>query len=46
MNIGGDKDIVMAFINSMNMPGSYIKKRTIQVPSFQQEWYLLDIELI
>jgi spermidine synthase len=45
MNIGGDKDIVMAFINSMNMPGSYITKRTIQVPSFQQEWYLLDIEM-
>lgn len=46
MNVGGDKDVVEAIINSLDIPGSYITKRTIQVPSFQQEWYLLDIELI
>lgn len=46
MNAGGDKDVVEAIINSLDIPGSYITKRTIQVPSFQQEWYLLDIELI
>jgi spermidine synthase len=46
MNAGGDKDVVEAIINSLDITGCYITKRTIQVPSFQQDWYLLDIELM
>ena len=46
MNIGGDKDFVNRFIVSMAEPGCNMAKRTIHVPSFQEEWYLLDIEML
>jgi len=46
MNAGGDKDIVMAIMNRLKRPGYYMTKRKISVPSFQQEWYLIDIEVL
>jgi len=46
MNAGGDKDIVMDIMNRLNRPGYYMTKRKISVPSFQQEWYLIDIEVL
>ena len=46
MNAGGDKDIVMAIMNRLKRPGYYMTIRKIYVPSFQQEWYLIDIEVI
>lgn len=46
MNAGGDKDIVLAIMNRLKRPGYYMTKRKISVPSFQQEWYLIDIEVL
>jgi spermidine synthase len=46
MNAGGDKDIVMAIMNRLKRPGYYMTKRKIYIPSFQQEWYLIDIEVL
>jgi len=46
MNAGGDKDIVLAIMNRLKRPGYYITKRKINVPSFQQEWHLIDIEVL
>jgi len=46
MNAGGDKDIVMEIMNRLKRPGYYMTKRKISVPSFQQEWYLIDIEVL
>jgi spermidine synthase len=46
MNAGGDKDIVLAIMNRLKRPGYYMTIRKISVPSFQQEWYLIDIEVL
>ena len=46
MNAGGDKDIVIEIMNRLKRPGYYMTKRKISVPSFQQEWYLIDIEVL
>jgi spermidine synthase len=45
MNAGGDKEIVRTIMNRLDREGAYIVKRKINVPSFQQEWYLIDIEV-
>jgi len=46
MNAGGDKNIVLAIMDRLKRPGYYMTIRKISVPSFQQEWHLIDIEVI
>jgi spermidine synthase len=45
MNAGGDKEIVRTIMDRLEREGAYIVKRKINVPSFQQEWYLIDIDV-
>ena len=45
MNAGGDKEIVDTIMSRLERPGNYIFKKKISVPSFQQEWYLIYIDV-
>ena len=45
MNAGGDKEIVRTIIHRLEKDGRYIIKRKINVPSFQQDWYLIEIDV-
>jgi len=45
MNAGGDKNIVRTIMERLEREGRYIIKRKINVPSFQQEWYLIEIDV-
>jgi spermidine synthase len=45
MNAGGDWETVKTIIHHLEKDGRYIIKRTINVPSFQQEWYLIEIDV-
>jgi predicted membrane-bound spermidine synthase len=45
MNAGGNWETVKTIIHHLEKEGRYIIKRKINVPSFQQEWYLIEIDV-
>ena len=45
MNAGGDWETVKTIIHHLEKDGRYIIKRKINVPSFQQDWYLIEIDV-
>jgi len=45
MNAGGDEETVKIIMHSLEKNGRYIIKRKINVPSFQQDWYLIEIDV-
>lgn len=45
MNAGGNWETVKTIIHHLEKDGRYIIKRKINVPSFQQDWYLIEIDV-
>ena len=45
MNAGGNWETVRTIIHHLEKDGRYIIKRKINVPSFQQDWYLIEIDV-
>jgi len=45
MNAGGDEETVKIIMHGLEKDGRYIIKRKINVPSFQQDWYLIEIDV-
>jgi spermidine synthase len=45
MNAGGDEVIVKIIMHRLEKDGRHIIKRKINVPSFQQDWYLIEIDV-